>query len=100
MQKIKCLPVSCHLKCLYGHISTGFVNFLLQWNSFMDGEGRVVDPKALKKRIFHGGLEPSLRPQVAITYCFGVFMGILRIRTNRACDKTFFCSKHFASGLF
>ncbi|CAM6103717.1 unnamed protein product [Calypogeia fissa] len=35
-----------------------------EWTSFMDSEGRVVDPKALKKRIFHGGLEPGLRPQV------------------------------------
>ncbi|KAG6551031.1 hypothetical protein Mapa_007264 [Marchantia paleacea] len=32
-----------------------------EWRSFMDSEGRVVDPKALRKRIFHGGVEPEVR---------------------------------------
>lgn len=36
----------------------------VQWATFLDSEGRVVDPKALKKRVFHGGVEPNLRPEV------------------------------------
>lgn len=38
----------------------------VQWASLLDNEGRVVDPKALKKRVFHGGIEPNLRPEVPI----------------------------------
>lgn len=37
----------------------------MQWdNTFKDREGRVVDPKALKKLVFYGGVEPDLRPEV------------------------------------
>lgn len=35
-----------------------------EWATFLDSEGRVVDPKALKKRVFHGGVEPNLRPEL------------------------------------
>ncbi|XP_039051378.1 TBC1 domain family member 17-like isoform X2 [Hibiscus syriacus] len=36
----------------------------LEWTSFLDSEGRVVDPKALRKRIFYGGLEHKFRKKV------------------------------------
>jgi hypothetical protein len=29
--------------------------------TFLDSEGRVMDPRALKKRIFYGGVEQKLR---------------------------------------
>ncbi|CAK9868811.1 unnamed protein product, partial [Sphagnum jensenii] len=32
-----------------------------EWMTFLDAEGRVMDPRALKKRIFHGGVEQKLR---------------------------------------
>ncbi|KAH9287587.1 hypothetical protein KI387_031704 [Taxus chinensis] len=35
-----------------------------EWATFLDFEGRVVDPKALKKRIFYGGIEHNLRQEV------------------------------------
>jgi len=35
-----------------------------EWVTFLDNKGRVVDPKALKKRVFHGGVEPNLRREV------------------------------------
>lgn len=35
-----------------------------EWATFLDKEGRVVDPKSLKRRVFHGGCEPSLRIEV------------------------------------
>lgn len=35
-----------------------------EWATFLDGNGRVLDPKALQKRVFHGGLEPSMRKEV------------------------------------
>nr|XP_043628158.1 TBC1 domain family member 15 [Erigeron canadensis] len=37
---------------------------LQEWSTFLDSEGRVVDPSALKKRIFYGGLEHNLRKEV------------------------------------
>jgi hypothetical protein len=39
----------------------------LQWATFLDSEGRVMDPEALKKRIFYGGLEHSLRKEVLMS---------------------------------
>ncbi|GAB2210585.1 hypothetical protein Droror1_Dr00015853 [Drosera rotundifolia] len=36
----------------------------LEWAASLDPEGRVKDPKALKKRIFYGGVEHELRKQV------------------------------------
>ncbi|KAG6414237.1 hypothetical protein SASPL_126955 [Salvia splendens] len=36
---------------------------LLQWTIFLDAEGRVMDPKSLKKRIFYGGVEHNLRKE-------------------------------------
>lgn len=35
-----------------------------EWATFLDLEGRVVDSKALKERIFHGGMEHSIRQEV------------------------------------
>lgn len=36
----------------------------LQCATFLDSEGRVMDPDALKKRIFYGGLEHDSRKEV------------------------------------
>lgn len=35
-----------------------------EWATFLDAEGRVVDSKALRKRIFYGGLEHETRNEV------------------------------------
>ncbi|MBA0564405.1 hypothetical protein Golob_009350 [Gossypium lobatum] len=35
-----------------------------EWATFLDSEGRVVDSKALRKRIFYGGVEHKLRKEV------------------------------------
>ncbi|XP_017242711.1 uncharacterized protein LOC108214951 isoform X2 [Daucus carota subsp. sativus] len=35
-----------------------------EWTTFLDSEGRLVDAKALRKRIFYGGVEHSLRKEV------------------------------------
>lgn len=35
-----------------------------EWATFLDLEGRVVDSKALKERIFHGGMEHGIRQEV------------------------------------
>lgn len=35
-----------------------------EWATFLDPEGRVVDSKALKERIFYGGVEHSTRQEV------------------------------------
>eukprot|EP00244_Chara_vulgaris_P005353 TRINITY_DN2119_c0_g1_i3.p1 TRINITY_DN2119_c0_g1~~TRINITY_DN2119_c0_g1_i3.p1 ORF type:complete len:735 (+),score=130.92 TRINITY_DN2119_c0_g1_i3:174-2378(+) len=35
-----------------------------EWTSFMDADGRISDPKALRKRVFYGGVEPSIRKEV------------------------------------
>ncbi|KAJ1700347.1 hypothetical protein LUZ63_000126 [Rhynchospora breviuscula] len=35
-----------------------------EWTSFLDNDGRVVDSKALRKRVFYGGVEPELRKEV------------------------------------
>lgn len=32
----------------------------------MDNDGRVMDSKALRKRVFYGGVEPELRKEVII----------------------------------
>ena len=40
---------------------------LLQWITFLDSEGRVMDAEALRKRIFYGGLDHNLRSQVCIS---------------------------------
>ncbi|KAE8669192.1 RabGAP/TBC domain-containing protein isoform 2 [Hibiscus syriacus] len=37
---------------------------LEDWATFLDSEGRVVDSKALRKRIFYGGVEHKLRKEV------------------------------------
>lgn len=35
-----------------------------EWATFLDAEGRIMDSKALRKRIFYGGVEHSLRKEV------------------------------------
>ncbi|KAF3795830.1 TBC1 domain family member 15 [Nymphaea thermarum] len=35
-----------------------------EWMTFLDSEGRIVDSKALRKRIFYGGMEKNLRKEV------------------------------------
>ncbi|KAF9615198.1 hypothetical protein IFM89_022460 [Coptis chinensis] len=35
-----------------------------EWATFLDAEGRVTDSKALRKRIFYGGLEQQIRNEV------------------------------------
>ncbi|KAK2967335.1 hypothetical protein RJ640_017055 [Escallonia rubra] len=35
-----------------------------EWATFLDSEGRVTDEKALRKRIFYGGVENNLRKEV------------------------------------
>ncbi|XP_043813812.1 TBC1 domain family member 15 isoform X3 [Manihot esculenta] len=35
-----------------------------EWSTFLDSEGRVMDSKALRKRIFYGGVEHTLRREV------------------------------------
>ncbi|XP_012081204.2 TBC1 domain family member 15 isoform X1 [Jatropha curcas] len=35
-----------------------------EWATFLDSEGRVMDSKALRKRIFYGGVEHTLRREV------------------------------------
>ncbi|KAG6478325.1 hypothetical protein ZIOFF_061761 [Zingiber officinale] len=37
---------------------------LEEWTSFLDSEGRIIDSKALKERIFYGGVEHNLRKEV------------------------------------
>ncbi|CAL5397170.1 unnamed protein product [Camellia sinensis] len=35
-----------------------------EWLTFIDSEGRIIDSKALRKRIFYGGVDPGLRKEV------------------------------------
>ncbi|PIN09992.1 GTPase-activating protein [Handroanthus impetiginosus] len=35
-----------------------------EWATFLDAEGRVMDSKSLRKRIFYGGVEHNLRDEV------------------------------------
>ncbi|XP_008785780.1 TBC1 domain family member 15 [Phoenix dactylifera] len=37
---------------------------LEEWAAFLDSEGRVMDSKAFRKRIFYGGVEHNLRKEV------------------------------------
>jgi hypothetical protein len=40
--------------------------------TFLDSEGRVMDPRALKKRIFYGGVEQKLRH---VVFSWSLFTG-------------------------
>lgn len=40
----------------------------------MDPEGRVLDEKALRKRIFYGGVEHPLRKEVCILYFCSLYI--------------------------
>jgi hypothetical protein len=35
-----------------------------QWTAFLDPEGRVMDSKALRKKVFYGGVDHALRKEV------------------------------------
>ncbi|XP_062222237.1 uncharacterized protein LOC133921402 [Phragmites australis] len=35
-----------------------------EWSAFLDPEGRVMDSKALRKKVFYGGVDPVLRKEV------------------------------------
>ncbi|CAK7345416.1 unnamed protein product [Dovyalis caffra] len=35
-----------------------------EWETFLDSEGRVMDPEATKRRIFYGGVEHTMRREV------------------------------------
>uniref|UniRef100_A0A7N0ZYH8 TBC1 domain family member 15 n=1 Tax=Kalanchoe fedtschenkoi TaxID=63787 RepID=A0A7N0ZYH8_KALFE len=37
---------------------------LEEWHAFLDSEGRIMDPVALRKRIFYGGIEHKLRKEI------------------------------------
>ncbi|KAK1437462.1 hypothetical protein QVD17_03253 [Tagetes erecta] len=37
---------------------------LQEWSIYLDSEGRILDPDALRKRIFYGGVEDNLRKEV------------------------------------
>ncbi|KAG0480040.1 hypothetical protein HPP92_010898 [Vanilla planifolia] len=39
-----------------------------EWENFLDSEGRIMDSKALRKRIFYGGVEHKLRKEV-LPFC-------------------------------
>ncbi|CAL1414743.1 unnamed protein product [Linum trigynum] len=36
----------------------------IEWASFLDSEGRIMDSKALRKRVFYGGVEHTIRKEV------------------------------------
>nr|XP_018675435.1 PREDICTED: TBC1 domain family member 15 [Musa acuminata subsp. malaccensis] len=38
--------------------------FLWQWAAFLDSEGRILDSKALRERIFYGGVDQNIRKEV------------------------------------
>nr|CAD1825778.1 unnamed protein product [Ananas comosus var. bracteatus] len=38
--------------------------YLEEWAAFLDSEGRVMDSKALRKRVFYGGVDHDLRKEV------------------------------------
>ncbi|XP_076916904.1 uncharacterized protein LOC143576760 isoform X2 [Bidens hawaiensis] len=37
---------------------------LQEWSTFLDSEGRIIDPEELRKRVFYGGVEENLRKEV------------------------------------
>lgn len=43
-----------------------YLHFVMQWVTFLDSEGRVVDSKTLRKRIFYGGVAHELRKEVCM----------------------------------
>jgi len=55
------------LKTLNVHATIFFFlksSLCFQWEIFLDSEGRIIDSKALKKRIFYGGVEHSTCKEV------------------------------------
>jgi hypothetical protein len=40
------------------------LNIFGQWRAFLDPEGRIMDSKALRKKIFYGGVDHALRKEV------------------------------------
>lgn len=60
-----CLPVIIWLNLLMTLILWYLIlEMYLQCVNFLDCEGRVRDPEALKERIFYGGLEHDSRKEV------------------------------------
>jgi hypothetical protein len=53
------------------------LRFSPQWATFLDSEGWVVDSKDLKERIFHGGMEHSLRQEVFVSMLTLSFLALL-----------------------
>lgn len=43
-----------------------------EWATFLDSEGRVSDPAGLRKRVFHGGVEPDMRREVCSPPCLSL----------------------------
>ena len=41
-----------------------WLNIFGQWRAFLDPEGRIMDSKALRKKIFYGGVDHALRKEV------------------------------------
>ncbi|KAK6941686.1 Rab-GTPase-TBC domain [Dillenia turbinata] len=39
-----------------------------EWATFLDSEGRIMDSKALRKKIFYGGVQYRLRKEVGMLY--------------------------------
>ena len=56
--------------------------FFFQWATFLDSEGRVVDSKALRKRIFYGGVEHILRKEVCICTMQGIMSGLILLKLH------------------
>lgn len=59
--------------CAYYHIALCKFHFFLQWKTFLDYEGRIMDSEALRKRIFYGGVEHELRKEVRILLYVGYY---------------------------
>ena len=59
------IPLYVH-DCCYVDVFKFAFKFYVQWATFLDNEGRVMDSEALRKRIFYGGVEHKLRREVCI----------------------------------
>ena len=68
--------------CDWYYIALLKFNCFFQWATFLDSEGRVVDSKALRKRIFYGGVEHKLRKEVCICTKQGILSGSILLIKN------------------
>ncbi|KAL7602440.1 uncharacterized protein LOC111878782 [Lactuca sativa] len=66
MSKVRCFSMQfCILIKVNRKILSNVISiYVIQWSNFLDYEGLVMDPNALKKRIFFGEVEYSLRKEV------------------------------------